>query len=310
MAKRDERQPFDMRVIISPAKKMRGSGGEGARGRSAGDDAACDAFPPTGIPPFPQMSARILAELRAKSRAELQAIWKVSEALLEESCGRTAALELPMSWEDACVPQLAARLVPALFSYDGIQYQSLAPQVLDEPALTWLQRHLLVLSALHGCVRPFDAVMPYRLEMGARLPVGDARDLYAFWGPTLGAYVAADREGEASAGVRTCVVNLASVEYAKAVLPFLPAGTPAVTCIFGEALKDGKPVQRSTASKTARGSMVRWLAETRPSDPADLRLFDVGYRYDEDLSREVSRGAICASEADSLPATLVFMRKD
>lgn len=326
---------YDLRVIISPAKKMRDAGEDGAGAGRA--HVACDAFAPTGIPPFPEKSARVLAALRSKARTELQALWKVSDKLLDESCRCTEALELPASWDEACKPGVAALLVPAIFSYEGIQYQSMAPEVLDEPALAWLQDHLRVLSALHGCVRPLDAVMPYRLEMGARLSVDGSRDLYDFWGPTLGTTLASGGDAlvSSSAGVApascapegsTCIVNLASVEYAKAVLPYLPDGTPVVTCIFGESLKDGRPVQRSTASKTARGSMVRWLAERQPIDPADLRLFDVGYRYDEALSRGLSagttcppqgadrqpQGAACPSVCDNarLPATLVFMRPD
>lgn len=320
---------YDLQVIVSPAKKMRGAaGGWGTRGATGGpalcDGAACDGFAPTGIPPFPERSARVLASLRGKSHEELRAIWKVSERLLDESCRRTEALELPMSWTQACEPGMAARLVPAIFSYEGIQFQSLAPAVLDEEALAWLQAHLWVLSALHGCVRPLDAVMPYRLEMGARLAVGDARDLYEFWGPVLGEHIAGGMpggergtsgdpgvgEGPEPTSAPTCVVNLASVEYARAVLPYLPAGVPTVTCIFGEGLKEGRPVQRSTASKVARGSMARWLAETRTDDPADLRAFDVGYRYDEALSERVSAGERSGAGIPGLPATLVFMRAE
>ena len=297
-----ERPACDLRVIVSPAKKMRGAdagaayGAEGVRSRGA-----CDAFAPTDIPPFPEKSAQILFALRSKTREELQAIWKVSDKLLEESCRRTEALELPCSWEEARGPRMAALLVPAIFSYEGIQYQSLAPEVLDEGALSWLQNHLRILSALHGCVRPFDAVMPYRLEMGARLSVGGSRDLYDFWGPTLGECLAAEPSHTAD-GPRAsaCIVNLASVEYAKAVLPYLPGGASVVTCIFGESLKNGRPVQRSTASKTARGSMVRWLAETRPTNPEALRSFDIGYRYDEALSQELT--------ASLSHPTFVFMR--
>lgn len=354
---------YDLRVIISPAKKMRGAAGSGGAcgvsgGRVLRDGDACDGFAPTGIPPFPERSVRVLAALRSKSREELRAIWKVSERLLDESCRRTEALELPMSWAQACEPNVAARLVPAIFSYEGIQFQSLAPEVLDEGALGWLQAHLWVLSALHGCVRPFDAVMPYRLEMGARLAVDGTRDLYEFWGPTLAARIA--REGSvgeheedcegavpSSSGMQVagetsdmpsamsgvsdasgvqvageaggargvdatpapaCVINLASVEYAKAVVPYLPPEVPVVTCIFGEELKGGRPVQRSTASKVARGSMVRWLAEHQSDDPADLRTFDVGYHYEEALSERVSANERAGAGVPGLPTTLVFMR--
>lgn len=57
--------------------------------------------------------------------------------------------------------------------------------MLDLDTLTWLQEHLWIVSGFYGCVRPFDAVEPYRLEMGARLAVDGARDLYAFWGDRI-----------------------------------------------------------------------------------------------------------------------------
>lgn len=127
-------------------------------------------------------------------------------------------------------------------SYHGIQYQSMAPEVMDSAQLTWLQDHLWILSGLYGCVRPFHAVEPYRLEMGAKLAVDDTRDLYAFWGDKLARAIA-------PAGSNTTIVNLASVEYAKAVLPHLAGDATAVTCLFGEGIRNGKPIQRSTASK-------------------------------------------------------------
>ena len=302
----------DLQVIISPAKKMLTATEAGER---------VD-FAPRDIPPFPEASARVLAALRSLAPDELRALWKVRDRLFAENVARMGSFELVPSWEDARKPPLAGLMAPAIFSYVGIQYQSMAPEVLDAPALEWLQGHLWVLSALYGCARPFDAVMPYRLEMGARLSVGGARDLYAFWGPLLGALVgggakgaggvadggevvgageAVGASGVAGAPAPICVVNLASVEYSRAVLPWLPAGTPVVTCLFGEALKDGRPVQRSTASKTARGSMVRWLAERRPDDPAELCAFDVGYRFAPEPSD-------APSLSGEVAGTLVFMR--
>ncbi len=200
-----------------------------------------------------------------------------------------------------------ARLVgPAVFSYVGIQYRSMAPDVLDLDALDWLQGHLWVLSALYGCVRPFDAVQPYRLEMAAKLSVESARDLYAFWGADIArAVCGVDERGDApceapaSAAPSTTVINLASVEYAKAVLPHLPAHATSVTCIFGEDLRNGRPVQRATASKIARGSMVRWMAEHSVENPNALTQFDIGYAFAPELSH--------ADDARS--KTLVFMKR-
>ena len=115
--------------------------------------------------------------------------------------------------------------------------------------------------------------------MGAKLAVDNARDLYAFWGDKLARAIA-------PAGSNATIVNLASAEYAKAVLPRLTTEATVVTCLFGEGIRNGKPIQRSTASKKARGSMVRWMAENKLEDASELTAFDVGYRHFPELSNK------------------------
>jgi len=44
---------------------------------------------------------------------------------------------------------------------------------------------LRILSGFYGILAPFDGVVPYRLEMQAKLSVGKSRDLYDFWGNRL-----------------------------------------------------------------------------------------------------------------------------
>ena len=297
-----------LQVIISPAKQMR---------------VHADAFAPRGIPPYPQKTRQVADALRAILRADgpegLRAVWRVNDRLLAENVARLEAFADVASEHDLDDPAIGALLTPAVFSYSGIQYTSLAPEVMGFDELEWLERHLWIVSALYGCVRPFDAVEPYRLEMGAKLTVGGTRDLYAFWGGDIADVIvggaravrvideagttSAAKEKASAAGGSTdvgdavTVVNLASVEYAKAVLPHLGPGTRSVTCIFGEALKGGKPVQRATASKIARGSMVRWMAEHRVENSRELTQFDVGYRFAPELS---ARG--------DTQETLVFLR--
>ncbi len=255
-----------LQVIISPAKQMR---------------AAQDAFEVLGIPPFVRETARLHRALLDIEQNEgsggLQTLWNVSDRLLT-ACLDTLHEFMPvLSDADLADPDIARRISPAVMSYHGIQYQSMAPEVMDSAQLTWLQDHLWILSGLYGCVRPFHAVEPYRLEMGAKLAVDDARDLYAFWSDKLARTIA-------PAGSNTTIVNLASVEYAKAVLPHLADDATAVTCLFGEGIRNGKPIQRSTASKKARGSMVRWIAENKLEDASELTAFNIGYRHIPELS--------------------------
>lgn len=296
-----------MQVIISPAKQMR---------------ADSDAFTPRDIPPFPDKTDQILRALRAIERDQgprrLQALWGVSDRLLAENIERLHAFAPIMDAGGLDDPALARLVAPAIFSYVGIQYQNMAPGVLDDRALAWLQEHLWILSGLYGCVRPFDAVQPYRLEMGAKLAVGDAKNLYTFWGDALARAVCGDpcatrppahREAGDAASPEippagdpdrgsTCIVNLASVEYAKAVLPHLPKQLPVATCVFSSSLRNGKPVQKSTESKAARGTMMRWMAEVGAKGLDDLKRFDVGFRFAPELSNE-----------SGPRQTLVFMKR-
>lgn len=273
-----------LQVIISPAKQMQ---------------VRSDAFSARGVPPFPEKTERLVRELRliegSLGSEGLRELWKVNDKLLAENIDRLHEFSCVSSTAQLNDPVLARRLSPALFSYVGIQYRSMAPDVLDGAALDWLQGHLWVLSGLYGCLRPFDAVQPYRLEMGARLAVDGARDLYEFWGSDIARMVCGTASG--LQGDCSVVVNLASVEYSKAVVPQLPDSALCVTIVFGEELRGDKPVQRATASKIARGSMVRWMAERGIGSVEELTRFDVGYAYVPELSA-----------ADGGRRTLVFMR--
>lgn len=286
-----------LRVIVSPAKKM-------VRG--------VESPMPLAAPALLGRSRELLDVLLAMDATGLQALWKVSDRLLGPCLDTLRELgEEGLPGEGAGAGFSLAS--PAVLAYVGIQYQSMAPAVMDASSLAWLADHLRIISGLYGCLRPFDAVVPYRLEMGARMPAGlrwpgGARDLYAFWGDAIAREVCAAgerggsiarecgaAEGQPSGAIH--VVNLASVEYAKAVLPRLSPKTRVTTCIFAEELRDGRPVQRSTASKAARGSMVRWMAERGVTDADELRSFDVGYLLASELCREEDTGR-----------TLVFLR--
>lgn len=255
-----------LQVIISPAKQMR---------------MTQDAFEVTGIPPFAHETARLHQALldieQSEGAQSLQDLWNVSDKLLGPCLDILHEFEPILRDADLADPAIARRISPAVMSYHGVQYQSMAPEVMDAEELTWLQNHLWILSGLYGCARPFHGVEPYRLEMGVKLPVDGARDLYAFWGERLAQAIA-------PAGSHTTVVNLASVEYAKAVVPHVTQDTTVITCLFGEGVRNGKPIQRSTASKKARGSMVRWMAENELEDASGLTAFNIGYRHIPELS--------------------------
>lgn len=237
-----------MKIIISPAKKMR-------------DDS--DTLPATALPCFVREAAQLADTMRAMAPAALQKLWQCSDKLTTQNLARLEHLD----------PYRAQ--TPALLAYEGLQYQYMAPEVLEDAALAYLDAHLRILSGFYGLLRPFDAVTSYRLEMQAKVSVGGARDLYAFWGRKL--YDALDAQD----GV---ILNLASVEYARAIQPYLSPSDRFVTVRFGELVK-GRFKQKGTFAKMARGEMVRFMAVRQISDVMQLCAFDaLGLHYDARLS--------------------------
>lgn len=73
---------------------------------------------------------------------------------------------------------LKRNLTPAILSYEGIQYQYMAPGVFTIYELEYISEHLRILSGFYGVLKPFDGVVPYRLEMQAKAKIGGNKNLY------------------------------------------------------------------------------------------------------------------------------------
>ena len=93
-----------------------------------------------------------------------------------------------------------------------------------------------------------DGVVPYRLEMQAKLSVDGSRDLYGYWGDAIYRRLT---DGED----HPLIVNLASKEYSRAVEPWLRPGDRFVTCVFGEEGTDrnGRPKVKVKATQGEDG---------------------------------------------------------
>ena len=239
-----------MRIIISPAKKM---------------NADTDTLPWRDLPAFLPKTQQLLDRLRGMSDEELQRLWKCNDQIAALNVKRLHDMDLHRN------------LTPAIIAYEGIQYQYMAPDVFTQKEYDYVQEHLRILSGFYGVLRPLDGVTPYRLEMQAKLRMGDAKDLYAFWGEALARSVL-DGTG--------CVINLASKEYSVCVSKYLPKDKRMITCVFGEE-RDGKIIEKGTMCKMARGEMVRFMAVNQIERPEDIKTFDgLDYRYSPEHSDE------------------------
>ena len=239
-----------MQIIISPAKQMR---------------VDTDSIEAEGQPFFLEETKKLLSRLKTFDRGALRELFRTNEKITEENYLRYACMDLEKG------------RTPALLSYVGLQYQYMAPQVFTVDQWEYVRKHLWILSGFYGMLRPKQGITPYRLEMQARLSVGEAKDLYAFWGDRL--YKELVREEQV-------VLNLASKEYSKAIEPYLKQEIRYVTCVFGS-LQEGKVKVKGTEAKMARGEIVRWLAERNITDVATVQAFDqLDYQFQPSLSTE------------------------
>ena len=175
---------------------------------------------------------------------------------------------------------------PAIFSYDGIQYTYMSPSSFTDSMLEYAEKNLRIISGLYGLLRPLDGVGTYRLEMESPISIPGYGDLYSYWGGKIASSLMEDDR---------LLVNLASAEYSKAVLPYLPSTVTVVTPVFLDWEK-GRYVSKGVYAKMERGEMVRFLAETRAETVEEIMKFSSrGYEFSHSLSS---------------PNTLCFVRKD
>ena len=229
---------------------------------------------PLHRPMFLKEAGELLSFLRSLSDSEKAKVWKVKGALLSSSLSSLSMLSL----EDIGSP--------AIFSYDGIQYTYMSPSSFTDSMLEYAEKNLRIISGLYGLLRPLDGVGTYRLEMESPISIPGYGDLYSYWGGKIASSLMEDDR---------LLVNLASAEYSKAVLPFLPSSVTVVTPVFLDWEK-GRYVSKGVYAKMERGEMVRFLSETGAETVEDIKKFSSrGYEFSHSLSS---------------PNTLCFVRKD
>jgi len=219
----------------------------------------------TTIPPLMGDVEILSKTTRRLSKKDLRRLMGISEDLAELNHQRFQDLTLPFDESNAW---------PAALTFAGDVYIGLDAPTLADADLAWAQDRVAILSGLYGVLRPLDLMQPYRLEMGTRLKTRRGKDLYAFWGERITKALNAMTQGHED---RT-IVNLASMEYFKAVKPKKLAG--GVVSIAFKEVKDGVPKVISFTAKRSRGMMARWIIEERVDRREGLRDFALeDYRF-------------------------------
>lgn len=230
-----------MNIIISPAKtfKIRRL-----------KNKSCDCL-------YENKKNELVSIIKEKSVEELKKLWKCSDKIADESYKLYENFD---SASKGC----------AILSFDGIQYQYMDVDSLDEKQLEYLQEHLRILSGLYGILRPLDEISKYRLDFEDKII-----NLYEFWKDEIRNHF----KGED-------IIDLASKEYGQNIYKYLDK-TPVKIDFKEEVLVDGKIKlkTKATPSKILRGRMVNYMARNNVEDIEQLKKFSCdGYNYSEDYS--------------------------
>ena len=240
-----------MRIIISPTKTM-------TQERNS--------FTYKSIPVFLKNSEIILSVLKEKSFSELKNIWKCNDKIAVENFERIKNMDLSKNGTSA------------ILTYDGMTFKHiLLGNISNTNILNYLENNLRILSGFYGVLKPLDAITPYRLEMQSKIKINDFKNLYDFWGDKL--YNEVKDESNV-------IINLSSKEYSKCIEKYLKKDDIFITCSFVEK-HNGKIVVKGTYSKSARGEMVKFMAENNIQNYEDLKKFNYcGYIFREELSSD------------------------
>jgi uncharacterized protein len=246
-----------MKILISPAKSI----------QFINEPFAVQ----SSIPLFENETLALVNKLKKMSVKKVEKLMHISNDLATLNVERFQSFEFPK--------ESSAANHPAIFAFSGEVYRGFDAQSLTLSQADDVQNQLLILSGLYGILKPFDLFYPYRLEMGTSWEITSKnKNLYSFWKLKLTKMV----QNELAKG--EILVNLASVEYSKAV-DFKQIKNNTIVPVFKE-FKNGSYKTIAIFAKNARGKMARYIIENKCDTIEDLKAYNWdNYRFDETQSK-------------------------
>ena len=204
------------------------------------------------------------------SKNDLKNLMNVSDKIAELNYNRFK------TWKD---PSKSKTSKQAIYAFKGDVYSGLDAESIEEDKFDYLQNSLRIISGYYGLLRPFDQILPYRLEMGTKLENKNGNNLYKFWGDKITDVLKEDLDSN------DIIVNLASDEYFKSINKD-KIKSKIITPVFKE-FKNGLYKVIAIYAKKARGLMSRFLIERKSTSIDDIKLFNInGYSFDSNLSND------------------------
>ena len=245
-----------MKILISPSKTL-----------SFDSEVNCEFKSESRLIDETKILHKILLDY---SSEDLKNLMSVSDKIAELNYNRFK------NWED---PTSSENSRQAVYAFKGDVYSGLDADTIEEDKFDYLQNSLRILSGYYGLLRPFDQILPYRLEMGTKLENENGNNLYKFWGDKITNVLNEDLDED------DIIVNLASDEYFKSINKD-KIKSNIITPVFKE-FKTGTYKVIAIYAKKARGLMSRFLIERKSTSIDDIKLFNVdGYSFDNSLSKD------------------------
>lgn len=231
-----------MKIILSPSKEM--------------------SFPTPykEATNYSDKTKQIINVLQKLNKDEIKNIYKISDKVADEVINYIDNFYIEESYR-------------AIEMYTGLAFRKFEIDSLNSDERTYLDDHLLILSAFYGPINPDKLVRPYRLDMNIGIKI-DGLNLKNFWKDEFNS---AFRDGET-------ILNLASDEFSS----LIDRNKFKIYDFDFFEKKDGKLKSHSTISKKSRGLMLNYICKNKIENLEELKNFNLeGFKFAGELSTEL-----------------------
>lgn len=199
----------------------------------------------------------IISELKNLNKDEIKNIYKISDKVADEVLNYIDNFYIEESYR-------------AIEMYTGLAFRKFDIDSLNSDEKSYLDEHLVILSAFYGPINPEKLVRPYRLDMNIGIKV-DGLSLKNFWKDEFNS---AFEDGET-------ILNLASDEFSN----LIDRKKFKIYDFDFFEKKDGKLKSHSTISKKSRGLMLNYICRNKIENLEDLKNFNLeGFKFAKELS--------------------------
>lgn len=213
-----------MLVLLSPTKTMKKMDYKGKN----------------SVPFFENQAESIAKQFQTFDIRQLQIWYNVSDKIAQQAF---------INWQTFDTQSKTI----ALLAYQGEAFRNLDAVSLTKPQIEKVNKHLRILSALYGILRPLDEIVSYRFDLTKNLPALGSG--IAYWQERVTDHLLKEIENHK----HPFIINCSSYEYTDMIdIQKIKKSVSWVQVNF-EYIKDNKNVAVAMYAKAARGTLAREL---------------------------------------------------